>query len=339
MESYVARDWYRGSAVVARDPRLIYSCGHLFFDNGVWATDYEFYRAHDSYYSPDPADGASPRGFRYFTSYANNANTYSGDSSRAFAYDFTVFYGPESFGPAVDCWTDGSAVLRSDQEKRIVGYPVTVEHTGGSGYSYQHATDAFTSNSYQIRGAYHGFDDVSTGEGNSGGPVFVWDATGSTYLLAGILVSGSYNSAGVYALNDSSNSMASAALGLKSVTSTFSNSNSFHLPDASTYYSTRKTTATGFANTITDLKFSLSITTLRRGDLDVYLKSPSGRIRWIHKASSSTLDNLVAKQADYAATFRGYAANGVWQVKMRDTRAKNQATFRQFSVTVTTLGE
>ena len=338
MESFVDGEWYRGSAVIARDSRLLYSCGHLFYENGVWATDYEFYRAFNSNRSPDPASGTFPRGFRYFTSYADNTDLYGGDSSRAFAYDFTVLYGKESFGPAVECWTDGGTALRGSREKRIVGYPANIEYTGASGFSYQHATDAFTNKSSQVRGAYHAFDNVSTGEGNSGGPIFVWDAAGTDYLLAGVLISGSNNTAGVYALNASSNSMASAALGLKNVSQTFKNSEPLRLPDAGTSYSTRTTNVSGFSENLTGLKCSVSISTPRRGDLNVYLKSPSGRVRWIHKASSSTADNLVVNQADYATTFRGYAANGVWQLRMRDTLANNRATFNQFSVTVTAPG-
>ena len=46
MESYAAGGWYRGSAVIARDPKLIYSCAHLFYENGKWATDYYFHRAY-----------------------------------------------------------------------------------------------------------------------------------------------------------------------------------------------------------------------------------------------------------------------------------------------------
>lgn len=339
LESYVDRDWYRGSGVIARDSRLIFSCGHLFYYNGVWATDYEFYRNYSNHNPPDPGDGASPRGFRYFTNYSDNVSDYGGDSSRAFAYDFTVFYGPNSFGPAVACWADGSAALRSSRDKRIVGYPARIEYTGDPGYSYQYATDWFPNRGYRIRDAYHGFDDVSTGEGTSGGPVFVWDSESGNYSLGGILVSGSYDTAGVYALNSSSNTMASAALGLQSETRTFGNTNALRLPDAGSNYSVRKTAAAGFTDTVTGLKFSLSITTPRRGDLNVYLQSPSGRIRWVNKASSNTGDNLVVNQANYASTFRGYAANGVWQVKMRDTRARNRATFHNFSVAVTAYTE
>lgn len=339
LESFVAWDWYRGSGVIARDSRLIFSCGHLFYENGVWATDYEFHRNYSNYNPPNPGDGDLPRGFRYFSNYSDNASTYGGDSSRAFAYDFTVFYGPNSFGPAVGCWAEGGPALRSTRDKRIVGYPAQIEYTGDPGYSYQYATDWFSNKGYTIRGAYHGFDDVSTGQGTSGGPVFVWDSGSGNYSLGGILVSGSYDTAGVFALNSSSNTMASAALGLDSVTRTFSNSQALQLPDAASSPSTRKITAAGFADTVTGLKFSLSIATPRRGDLNVYLKSPSGRIRWINKASSKTGDNVTVKQADYTSTFRGYAANGDWQVKMRDTQARNRATFKNFSLAVTSFAD
>ena len=338
IESEVAGDWFRGSGVIARDPKLIYSCGHLLYDQGVWATDYIFYRAYNSRYSPDSAEGASPRGFHYFTSYSDNVDVYGQDSSRAFAYDFTVFYGTESFGDPVGWWSDGGAILTSNRLKRIVGYPTVVEYTGEKGYNYQYGTDWFTTPAEQTRGAYYYFNKVSTGGGNSGGPVFVQDTGSSDYYLGGILVSGSYSTAGVYALNASSNSMASAALGIKSITKTFSNTQSVQLPDAGTSYVSRETTASGFSDTITALKFSTSITTPRRGDLDVYLQSPSGRIRWVHKKSTDTADNIVVNNANYSSSFLGYAANGVWKLKMRDGVTHNRATFNNFSVTVSAPG-
>ncbi len=339
LESFVGGGWYRGSGVVARDPRLIYSCGHLFYDNGVWATDYLFYRAYHDTNIPDPAFGASPRGFRYFTNYGDHATAYGSDSGRAFSYDFTVLYGAASFGPAVGYWPDGGAVIRSTQQKQIVGYPASIEYTGDSGDSYQYGTDPFTDRGYQLRDAYYGFDDISTGEGNSGGPILVKDAAGEESFLAGILVSGSYATAGVYALNDNSNSMASAALGLETVTRTFANTSPLNLPDGGSTYSTRKATSSGFSDTITGLKFSMTLTTPRRGDMDVYLRSPSGRIRWINKASSDSSRDIVISGANFTKTFRGYAPNGGWHLKMRDTARSNRATFNRFSIAVTGYGE
>jgi V8-like Glu-specific endopeptidase len=334
MESLVAGEWFRGSGVVARDSRLIYSCGHLFYDQGVWATDYYFYRAYNSRNLPKSAIGASPRGFRFFTNYANNADAYGQNSERAFAYDFTVFYGSDSFGDPAGWWSNGAEVLKSNRLKRIVGYPSVVEYTGEKGYSYQYGTGWFPTRASQLRGSYLYFNKVSTGGGNSGGPVFVKDAaTGKSYL-GGILVSGSYSTAGVYALNDSSNSMASAALDIKSSPRKFDNTEPTALPDAASAYLSREVTVSGFPENITGLTFSASITTPRRGDLDVYLQSPSGRIRWVHKKSEETSANLEIDRADYSRSFLGLSANGVWKLKMRDAVPGNRATFKNFSVTI-----
>ena len=76
-----------------------------------------------------------------------------------------------------------------------------------------------------------------------------------------------------------------------------------------------------------------------RGDLDVYLRSPSGRIRWVHKQSKEAAADLQIDNADYSAKFRGQAANGVWQLKMRDAVSGNEASFNSFSVSVSAPGE
>jgi len=338
METELPDGWFRGSAVIARDPRLLYSCGHMLYENGMWATDYLFYRAYHSRYSPNPTQGASPRGYRYFTSYANNSDIYGQNSGRAFAYDFSIFYGTGSFGTAVGWWSDGGAIMRSSRAKRIVGYPSRLEYTGARGYYYQHATGWFTNRAVQSRGSYHYFRNVTTGGGNSGGPVFAKDTNGS-YYLGGILVSGSYSTAGIYTLNSSSNSMASAALATKSVRVDSGNTDAVALPDGSSTYLVREATTSGFEENITGLSFSASITTPRRGDLDVYLRSPSGRIRWVHKQSQEAAADLQIDNADYTAKFRGQAANGVWQLKMRDAVRGNEATFNHFSVSVSATGE
>ncbi len=338
LETELPDGWFRGSAVIARDPKLIYSCGHMLYENGMWATDYLFYRAYNGRYSPHPSNAASPRGYRYFTSYTNNVDAYGQDSGRAFAYDFTVFYGTSSFGPAVGWWSDGGAVMRSSKSKRIVGYPSRLDYNNARGYYYQHGTDWFTNQAIQARGFYHYFKKVTTGGGNSGGPVFAKDTDGK-YYLGGILVSGSDNTAGIYALNSSSNSMASAALATKSVRADSGNTDTAPLPDGSSTYLVRTAATSGFAENITDLKFSASISTPRRGDLDVYLQSPSGRIRWVHKQAKETTADLQIDNADYSAKFRGQAANGVWKLKMRDAVSGNRATFNNFSIFVSTSGD
>lgn len=324
--------------MIARDPKLVYSCCHLFYENGVWAAEYQFYPAFDGREPPESGTGISPRGFHYFRNYSENVDAYRGDSEMAFAYDFTVLYGLESFGPAVGWWQNGSAALSSSRFKRIVGYPEDIEFTGDPGFTFQHATPWFANRAWRTFGDYHSFDGVSTGGGNSGGPVFVQDDANNE-LLAGILVSGSATTAGVYALNDSSHSMASAALGLPKITRTFGNSEAVLLPDAGRTAVLRETVTSGFSENIMELKFSVAIATPRRGDLSVWLRSPGGRIRWINKPSASNARNLMISNEVLTTNFRGDASNGIWQLRMRDAKVKNRATFKNFSLAVTAIGE
>lgn len=339
IQSRVDGGWYRGSGVVARDSKLVYSCGHVLYENGVWATEYVFHRGYHSRESPRSADGASPRGFRYFTGYSSNVGAYGTASSQAYAYDFTILYADASFGPAVGWWTDGASVLKSNRWKNIVGYPSRVDYTGADGFGYQHNTDWFSHTASAIRAPYHLFQNVSTGKGNSGGPIFVWDADTEEYYLGGILVSGDIAVAGVYALNPSSQSMSDSALGLEKITRTFASTRSSAIPDGRKTYTSRSVAVSGFNGNVEELEFSLSIQTPRRGDLDVYLRSPSGRIRWISKKSGSRAAGLRRVDADYSTTFKGSAANGSWQLKIRDTVRGMKARLRSFSVTVTGLGE
>jgi subtilisin-like proprotein convertase family protein/V8-like Glu-specific endopeptidase len=338
IQSEVNGGWFRGSGVVTRDSQLIYSCGHVFYEDGVWATDYVFHRAYHSSESPYQENGASPRGFRYFSAYSTNVDAYGTASSQAYTQDFTVLYG-DAFGPAVGWWDNGAEALKSNRWKNIVGYPSMVDYTGEEGYAYQHNTDWFSQPAESIGAPYYLFEDVSTGGGNSGGPVFVWDDATDDYYLGGILVSGEATVAGVYALNDSSQSMSDAALGLEPITRTFSNTRAAAIPDGKSSYMTRSVQVSGFNGNVDQLRFSIAIKTPRRGDLDVYLKSPSGRIQWVSKKSGSRASGLRLNNTDYSATFKGAAANGNWQLRVRDSVRGNRARLNQFSITVTGLAE
>lgn len=340
LESRIGRDWYRGSGVIARDPRLVFSCGHLFYENGVWATDEIFYPNWNSSRSPKPSDGVRPRGFRYFTSYASQTARRGQNSEGAFSWDFSVLYGFEPFGSAVETLADGRAAVSSSRLKRIVGYPESLDATGARGYYYQHGTDWFPNAALYGSGNYREFDGITTGGGNSGGPVFVQDQGGDSYSLAGILVSGSYETAGVYALDANSDALASAALGSQGVTLRFTNRKSLRLADGKARYSSRSVHVSGFSGNVTDLRFDLAVKTARRSDLDIYLVSPSGRIRWVAKSGGREKSGDIAiRDKNASGKFRGSTANGVWKVKMRDQVPGKAAKFRKFSLAITGTSE
>lgn len=219
--------------------------------------------------------------------------------------------------------------MRSDRWKRIVGYPSRIvgypsriAYTGRDGRHYQHRTEWFQNRAGQRSGAYHSFSGLSTGPGNSGGAVYVYDSAEETEYLAGILVSGTFTTAGVYGLNDDTRRMASNALGIESTTRTFSNTEKVRLPDRSKKFKRRSVTVSDFAEGIETILVNGMIRTKRRGDLDVYLRSPEGRIQWLQKASKNRRKNVRFRNLDLSSTFSGDSANGEWVLHMRDRKRK-----------------
>lgn len=330
---------FRGSAVIAKDPKLLFSCAHVLFQNGQWATIYTFSPGYHASFSP--SGGIQPRGVRYFSSYASSVRNFGSTASRTYGLDFVVMYGYESFGDAVGYWHDGGAVLAdANSSKRIVGYPATIEFTGVSGEFYQHSTDYFHDAADKLASAYYLFDNVSTGGGNSGGPVYAY-SEGSDYL-AGILVSGTATSAGVRVIDSAALTMANDALGDANAAGpiikakTFKNTQAFRLPDNSQRYSVRNFTVK-LTGTITKLLFSINITSTYRGDLDVYLRSPSGRVKWVSKQRIDSAHNLVKKNADFTAAYRGRAAAGRWQLFMRDAAPGDRARFNSAALNISAM--
>jgi hypothetical protein len=308
----------------------------LYYEGGKWATNYRFFRAYHGRSFPNAVDGAVPRGLHYFTSYSAGVRSNGPNADRTFASDFTVLYGNSGFGPAVGWWSSGGPALRSNQPKRVVGYPADIDYTGELGRVFQHATSWFDYPAYRVVGGFHEFEDVSTGPGNSGGPVFVRDNLGNEDL-AGILVAGSRRTAGVVALDLSTDTLAGYALGLQEITRSFSNTTPLRLPDGGKAYTAIPIQISGFSGSIVKFHVSLSVSTLRRGDLDVFLRSPAGRIRWISRRDGGTADNLQVNQLNLSNTFRGTAANGTWQLWIRDAVKGSASTFQKASIKISAL--
>lgn len=327
---------FRGSAVIAKDPRLLFSCAHVLFENGQWSTNYLFTPGYHGAFPPD--GGIAPRGVRYFSSYAGNVARFGANASQTYNLDFVVMYGYEGFGNAVGYWQDGGPILQdTNYFKRIVGYPASIDFTGASGEFYQHSTDYFDDAAFELAPAYYSFNNVSTGGGNSGGPVYAY-SDGTDYL-AGILVSGSETSAGVRAIDSAALTMAADALADVSASQgavksgSFKLSRAFTLPDNATRYTVRAF-STRLAGVITKLLLSINITTTYRGDLDVYLRAPSGRVQWVSKHGRDAADNLIRRNANFTTTFRGRAAGGRWQLFMRDASAGDRARFNSATLTI-----
>ena len=309
LDTTIRRFSYRGSATVVRDPRLVYSCAHNFYDRGEWASDYTFYRGIHQRRLPSNSQGAEPRGFHYFTKYARAARFTNGESNKSFASDFVVLYGNSSFGPAARIQERSAKLLRSNRSKRIIGYPADVDFSGNNGFYFQHSTGWFNNKARRIKGPFQEFFNVSTGPGNSGGSIFLRDRAGGADLFAGVLVSGSRRSAGVVSMNGASRRLADRALG--SVTTPFrtTNSNRIKLSE-SRPSATRRLPVRDTDGPVENLKLTLQFSNSGASEPLVWLKSPSGTVKRVSVSGTS----------DLSESFGGCESAGDWQLQIQSTK-------------------
>ena len=356
--SKIGTGYYRGSGAVARHGQLIYSCGHMIASNGVWASELYFLRAWNSSSLPALSQMKAVRGYKKYADYQGPTG------NLAFSQDFIVGYdATDTFGTPLPTYVDGaSKLLTAGTSKLIVGYPAKIDYTGAAGGAFQYYTGAFTAAMYSVYPTYLNISGVSTGGGNSGGPVFVAD--NGTQKIAGVLISGATNAAGVYALTATAETMAQSALSAIGVTGTaaatpsaptapttptapaptapssvtLSYSGKYAIPDGNTAYSLLNLPVTRLSGTVKTVTLSLNITAKVSGDLDVFLRSPNGRVAIIRQNSAANkTSNVVLTNANLTTTFAGSACLGTWGLFMRDVVKGNPSTFNSTALTITKL--
>lgn len=367
MVSKVGTGYSRGSGAIARNGKLIYSCGHMIAANGVWASELYFLPAYNASAFPALSQMKPVRGYKSYSEYRGPGGNLE------FSRDFIVAYdAATAFGTPLETYADGaSLLLSSTTSKLIAGYPAKIDYTGASGATFQYYTGSFTGAMSTVLPTYLTIVGVSTGGGNSGGPVFVSD--NGTQKIAGVLISGATNAAGVYALTPVAETMAQSAMAAIGVTGapapsgppssptppapsapstppappappapvqsvTLSTSSSFTLRDNTTAYSLINLPVTSLSGTVKSVTFSLNITAKAAGDLDVFLRSPNGRVSVLSsKNSKLKKSNLVITNASLTSTFAGSECNGVWGLFMRDAIKGNACKFNSTALTITRL--
>ena len=356
--SKIGTGYYRGSGAVARHGQLIYSCGHMIASNGVWASELYFLRAWNSSSIPALSQMKAVRGYKKYADYQGPAGALE------FSKDFIVGYdATNTFGTPLNTFLDGATPLRTaGTTKLIAGYPAKIDYTGAAGGAFQYYTGSFTAPMYSVYPTYLNISGVSTGGGNSGGPVFVSD--NGTLKIAGVLISGATNAAGVYALTSVAESMAQSAMSAIGVTSTtaatpptpttptapapsappapssvtLSYSGNYAIPDGNTAYSLLNLPVTRLSGTVKTVTLSLNITTKAAGNLDVFLRSPNGRVAIIRQNSpTNKTANVVLTNTSLTTTFAGSACTGTWGLFMRDVVKGNPSTFNSTALTITKL--
>jgi len=338
---------FSGSGAVARDPRLLYTCAHVLYDRGQWAYAVAFHRAWHSRNAPSDFNAVWARGYHYVTGYADRA-TFPYDFDKDFAVAYTS--ASQQFGMPLGWYADGAAAVASGAAKMIVGYPAELYIDRSNGFYFQHRTGPFNAAFFRRAGAWYEVAGVSTGKGNSGGPVLVWD--GSSYRLAGVLVSGAFDRgvhyAGIYALDAAAELAATSALASAEqpelppsvspagTTRVASNSKTAALKDGARRFTVRRMTIPRRAGaSITGVNLDLSVSAERRGDLDVFLRSPRGRTYVVAAANPADNDaNLVLTNADISGPFLGSNPRGGWRIFLRDSVVGGASRFQRAALRV-----
>jgi hypothetical protein len=315
VQSKFGKSWYAGSGAVTSDPRLIYSCAHLFADVGIWASQVNFARNYSARKKPAKKQIVTTRGYRILSGYSPNYYDYQ------FEQDFAILYGGlnTNFGPPLGKHPLLHKSLTSDGNKLVLGYPAYRDFDYAPGFHYLHRTGPFPLAFGNMWETYYEVKGVSTGPGNSGGPVLVQED--NKYNLSGILVSGAYNLAGAFGLNSESESSELSILGeiRKGTPTRVSRTTPLNLKDGVKSYSRINYPISG-RTAVGGVLLDLAISTTDRNQIDAYLRSPAGRTKVVAKRSVGTgAAGLNLINEDVTAPFLFTKAPGTWSLFARDS--------------------
>ncbi|MCO6431087.1 MAG: hypothetical protein J5J00_09525 [Deltaproteobacteria bacterium] len=183
-----------GSGAVVHHPNVVVSCAHVVFNEydpfRPWLSDNLWFQKWHGGFFPNLSLGRPLRGYFALTGYSASARARGLSDVQTFALDFVAHYSYESLanGNFASAWPDGGIALRSSNQKLITGYPAGLYPYDSPKAFLMHATGPFNLAYHRVFDAYYELIGTSTGPGNSGGPVWVFD--GSRPLLAGVLVAG-----------------------------------------------------------------------------------------------------------------------------------------------------
>ena len=376
-----------GSGVVVEHPRVVLSCAHVVYDNFYqqWTSGAKWYRAYNSVGRPDVQSAQALNGYFFWRSYAAAAqataivssyiNSYPleypipdrlyGAYFRAAANEFNqdavaYFSYSQDLYPGVppSMRKDGAARLATADKKWVTGYPGG-RYPENDPLEYQlHKTGPFyvslTPEFRRLANYVTAYDDVETGAGNSGGPVWVED-NNNVPSVAGILVSGAEMQTegesfiGVHATSALSSKLVEAAktsAGQTSRTSVYEVMSSGDIPDAQRTrvpggkktiegQLTRVFRVSGMPKTINEIRVDLDIDHAERKDLVIMLQTPARRRLPIYDGSYEDPGENIKVNDLEAPLFYGLNPNGIWVLRVIDTAPSDSGKFVSAKIHIT----
>jgi len=332
----------RGSGFCAWNPRTFFSAAHVVFEKGKWTSPPLWYGAVHAD-TLDPEVEVQSRGYFRWHAYSELLALNGVDHPKTFGKDVILAYALKDLveGNPAEMDLKGAKNLRGENPVMITGYPAVIDYTQESNSYFMHQTGPVTLKFHNEAPGYMATSLISTGPGNSGGPV--WSQTdGNPWRVAGVLVSGLPGEAGVYAFSGNVNSLTRSVTPVvrdipsKPVTVGGVDRSSFvfpmtkpkRIPDGVAKWTSFGFNVSKFEKEakVTKVLISLDIDTTHRGDLVVWLQGPDGSVAELALEEGGSEQDLVLVDKDVSDSFAGIPANGRWLLRVQDRLKGDIAT-------------
>lgn len=348
----VLTDVGRGSGFCAWNRHTFFTAAHVVFGETSWEAPPLWYPAANSA-ELDLDKGIQSRGYYRWTEYGDLASAEFPDKS-PFSQDVVLAYAFKKLIPGTPATLNlnGSKDLRKKIRTMITGYPAVKAYTDTdiAGY-FLHKTGPTVTPYESYEGQALITTLVSSGGGNSGGPVWSKNARGK-WTASGVLVGGLPSESLVYAFSKDTNSLIRAVTPVirpeidppVSVSRVSSSSVFFpynrpqRIPDGEHKWTSFRIRVGGFEDTalVTAVRLSLDIRTKHRGDLQVLLEGPGGYYAVVHNEQGANRNNLILKDAEFSSAFTDIVANGNWYVRVQDRLTGDVATLKSIVLEIAT---
>jgi subtilisin-like proprotein convertase family protein len=342
----------RGSGFCAWNQRTFFSAAHVVFGDTTWEAPPYWFRTANSL-ELNPAKAIQSRGFYRWTEYGNLASAEFPEES-PFSQDVILAYAFEKLihGKPATLNFNGSKDLKKDIKTMITGYPAVKFYTEKdlAGF-FLYKTGPIVTPYESYAGNSLTTTLVSTGGGNSGGPIWTKNPKGE-WNAAGVLVGGLPSESVVYAFSSDTKSLIKAVTpviqpsiddpvsvtGVSSTSTFFPYDRPETIPDGRHSWTSFRIRVNQFEllQKVTAVRLSLDIRTNHRGDLQVMLEGPGGYQAVVHNEQGAGKNDLIIKSGDYSANFSEIEPNGDWFVRVQDRLKGDVATLKSFVLELST---
>ena len=353
----VTTDEGRGSGFCAWNKRTFFSAAHVVFDDETleWLGP-PLWHGKVNAARLIQGNAVRSRGYFRWAEYAKLVDEDGGLAGEAFGQDVILGFAFKDLiqGAPARLDLNGVSTLRKPVRAMMTGYPAEIAYSGKptKGY-FMHRTGPFVSSYKRYSGMALETTLISSGPGNSGGPIWT-PAPRNSWVASGVVVGGLPSESIVYAFSKETNAFLRAVTpvlapgvpqsveqrGIESSSRFFSSNRSRVLPDGVHKWTDYSFNVDGFPMDaeVTSVKISLNVKTAHRGDLQILLTGPGGYSTIIHNEQGASRKNLIIQNRNVSEDFLDIPVKGRWMVRFQDRLKGDISTVRSVSLEIASNG-